>query len=749
MRRATVYHVSITPPFFKPRVTASSLFILSLLCIYLAECTFNFTEIKNETCLQTSDIEHKSNLSSKLVTFRFFINETHSDVFHLPRCIFAHPLTEYLFGHMQIYKSVDAYKADFESMYLPSVEGTYRTVIITGSDDGPYLPKTKVEDKEGDEGTFVYNNTRYMHTYPIMSLIDDPECELFDAVDETFLPYFGRCRNVSMTVKDVTVYSSITAVFSTLKYILINQTKPFPVRLFFGNSDEIVTVMPFEPTDLTLRATRSDDFLVAGKKEPVQAMLRHVKLASIDELLHANHEYNVHNMKHLFSTFNAHVKKILTGAITYENIRVEDMLESYLAWLIAGYVQYKSPKPHGLISVDNYVSTETALHASVELFDLFTNKITVKLPFRRNASDFIDTVLRLDKYVDVDAEPRLDHKGLSLYYLKYIYLKNVTEDTIKYATRYMLYLYDKYIYPDDEQASMYKHHDDVYDMFMINTMAIRSDNMTFLRHMLLLQTSMCNVKNLLGHFHSLETNSRDLGHLLSPCFRCLRYDFTPEKIESMVTHEALSPYGRVTRMVHSMTKNNSMLDVLKCPLPEENLVAIIPFSATVTYVVSTKPVVRGEVYRATHTAIGIELYLTRLVNNTLCVPINYLFDSKDVTPVIQTFSISSSEQCDVCPSVLVQYSGNHGFTAFYVIDDIDDLQYIHNHRDLFPRSSNYMWILKNHTVLELQGTNMFIFSSRSAGAIVLYVIIVSLIIWTLYEIGKLFMYKYQWRYQKL
>nr|ALN42256.1 envelope glycoprotein H [Elephant endotheliotropic herpesvirus 4] len=739
-------------PFNNPlRVTTARFFIVVLLltCIHSTRCTFNFTEIKNETCLQTSDIEHKSNLSSKLITFRFFANDTHSEVFHLPRCIFTHPLTEYLFAHMGIYKSVDEYKSEFEATYLPSVEGTFRTVIIKGSDDSPYLPKTKVEEKEGDEGTFVYNNTRYMHTYPTMSLIDDPECEVFDAVDETFLPFFGHCRNVSMTVKGVTVYSSITSAFSTLKYIVVNQTKPFPVRLFFGNSDEIVATMPFEPTDLTLRTTRSDDLIVAGKKGPVRVMLEHVRLESIDAMLHANHEYNVHNLRHLFLTFNEHVKKILTGAITYDNIRVEDLLEPYLSWLISAYVQYKSPKPHGLISVDDYVFTETALQASIELFELFTNEMKVALPFRKNASDFIDILLRLEKYVYVDEEPRLDHKGLSLYYLKYIYLRNVTEDIVRYATKYMLRLYEKYTYPGDEHTSMYKHHDDVYDLFLLNILAIASSNMTFLRHVLLLQTSMCNVKNLLGHFHSLETNSRDLGHLVSPCFRCLRYDFTPEKIENMVSQETLSPYGRVTRMVHSMTKNSSMLDVLKCPLPEENLVAVIPFSDTVTYVVSTKPVVRGEVYRATHTAIGVELYLTRLINNTLCVPLNYLFDSKDVTPVVQTFSIGHSKECDVCPSVLLQYSGNHGFTAFYVITTIDDVKYIHDHRTAFPRSSHYMWILKNNTVLELQGTNMFVFSSRSAGAIVLYVIIVSVIIWTLYEIGKLFMYKYQWRYRKL
>ncbi|QOE74439.1 envelope glycoprotein H [Elephant endotheliotropic herpesvirus 3A] len=749
MRRRTVYRVSSTiSPFRNPSVTAFSLSILLSLCIYSTECTFNFTEIKNETCLQTSDIEHKSNLSAKLITFRFFENETHSEVFHLPRCIFTHPLTEYLFSHMQIYKTVDAYKTEFESMYLPSVEGTFRTVIIKGFDDGPYLPKTSVEETEGDEETFMYNNTRYMHTYPIMSLIDDPECELFNAVDETVLPFFGHCRNVSMTVKGVTVYSSITSVFSTLKYIFLNQTRPFPIRLFFGNSDEIVTTMPFEPTDLTLRTTRSDDLLVAGKKEPVQALLeKYVRLESIDNLLHANHEHNVHNLKHLFLDFNKHVKKILTGAVTYEKIGVQDMLAPYLSWLITAYVQYKSPKPHGLISVDNYISTETALHASIELFELFTNEMRVHLPVRKNASDFINILLRLEKYM-VD-DPPLDHKGLSMYYLKYIYLKNVTADVVSYATRYMLRLYDKYTYSKDETTSMYKHHNDVHDMFLINSLAIASSNMTFLKQMLLLQTSMCNVKNLLGHYHSLETNSMDLGHLVSPCFRCLRYDFTPKKIENMVSHETLSPYGRVIGMVHNMTRNSSMLNVLKCPIPEENLVALIPFSETVTYVVSTKPVVKGEVYRATYTAIGVELYLTRLTNSTLCVPINYLFDSKDVTPVVQAFSIGYSQKCDVCPSVLLQYSGNHGFTAFYVIDDIEDVKYIHDHRDLFPRSSHYMWILKNNTVLELQGTNMFIFSSRSAGAIVLYVIVVSVILWTLYELGKLFMYKYQWRYRKL
>ncbi|ALM25998.1 envelope glycoprotein H [Proboscivirus elephantidbeta4] len=725
---------------------------ITVLCIRPIECRFNFSEIKNETCLRSKDIENNLDLSSSLITFRFFANESMSDVFHLPRCIFTHPLTDYLFDHMKIYSSVDEYKAEFQSTYLPGVEGTYKTVIIQGPDDnGPYLDKTKLTEKEeSNEGNFItYNKTTYIHRYPLLSLVDDPECEVFEDVDEMFLPFFGRCRNVSMTVKDVTVFSTITSVFSTLKYMFVNKTQHSPIRVFFGNADEVVTTMPFEPSDLALRITRRDDLLVAGKKDPVQYMLNHIQMNSIDDMLRANHEHNIHNLKHLFSTFNQHVKKILDGKITYENIRVENMLEAYISWLIAAYVQYKSPHEHGLISLDDYIWTETALQASVDVFELFTNNMQVSLPVRKNASDLVDLILTVEKYIPVDSEHPPNHKGLSLMYLKYIYLQNVTSDIAEYASTYMRLLYDKYTYPENTETSMYKHHDDVYDLFLLNHMAIKSSNMTLLRQVLLMQTSLCNVKNLLGHFHSLESNSRDLGHLVSPCFRCLRYDFTQEKIESMVTQETLSPYGRLTRMVHMMTKNSSMLDVLKCPLPEENLLAILPFSDTVTYVVSKKPVVQGEVYRATHTAIGVELYLTRLINNTWCVPVNYIFDNKDVTPVVHTFSIGTSQECDVCPSVLLQYSGNHGFTAYYVIHELKDVKYIHDNRHLFPRSSHYMWILKNNTVLELQGTNMFVFSSRSAGAIVLYVIIVSVIIWTLYEIGKLFFYKYQWRYQKL
>ncbi|UVZ35255.1 envelope glycoprotein H [Elephant endotheliotropic herpesvirus 5B] len=736
----------------KMRTRQSRTFVSFIAClINVAYSNFNLESLHNESCFKTQDLSGSNvDLTPNLLSFRFFSNETHSQLFHIPKCIFNSKLTEYLFDHLSIYNDVEKYKQKFESFYMASVQGTYKTIIIEGINKTPYLDQSKVFDpeKKEEDNIITYDGKRYMNPSPTLTLIDDPPCEVFSDFNEQLLPYFGRCREFYLNFNGVKLTGHLTSGFVTIEYTATNGTNSYTIRLFFGNSREVVHAMPFEPQDLALRMMIHDDFEVMGLVENVKWMLKFFDLNSLDNLFKENHEDVTNDLRHMFSSLYSHVQKILQGSIDTSNLMIEHLLEPILSYSIGLYVQNRYPYNGDWRGVEHVINTETLLHLAPELLDIFANNMTVKNPIRPNATHLIDSLLRIYLYT-TSSQTSFNHMGLSLYFLKFIYQNNVTDDIATYAYNYMTKLYGKYTYPQNLQdEDMYKSYEDVTDLFIMNTLAIKSDNKTFKNHILLLQTGLCNIKTILGHFHSLKNNNpTSLGSLVSPCFRALRYDLTAAKIGDLITTEPLQPYGRLFDMVHFMTKNYSMLNVIDCELPEDGLLAMIPIEDKL-YAISSKPIATGTVYKATYTAISLSLYVTRIRNNT-CIHLDKVFEKED-PKAVHSLSIDSSKDCgNVCPSVLIEYGGNTGFTGIYIINTVNDLEYISKNRQLFPLESHYIWIFKNDTVLELEGTNLFIFSSKSPGAIVLYIIITSLILWTLYEIIKLCCYRRQWQYQKL
>nr|WNZ34545.1 glycoprotein H [Elephant endotheliotropic herpesvirus 1A] len=709
---------------------------------------FNLSRVHSESCFKTQDLSsERFDLTPNLVMFKFFSNETHSHVFHLPKCIFDSDLTTYLFQHVNIYEDVTMYKKRFEEYYMASVEGSYKTIIIKGDDNTPYLDQTTAYNPEKTVKDLIvtYRNIKYMNPYPILSLIDDSPCEVFEGIDELILPYFGRCRQFFLNFDNVTVTGHVTSSFVTISYTAYNGTTPHTIRLFFGNSADVVHALPFEPQDLALRMMIRDDFLIIGHVDPVRSMLKIFKMDLLDSLLEQNHEDVANDFKHLFSSFYSYIQRVLQGAVTRESLRLEQLLEPLMTYGIAHYVQYRYPHTDKWRGIDNYLETETYMHMVPELFELFANNMTIVNPIRSNATEFMNILLRVYSY---KTDGPFDHRGLLIHFLKYVYQQNVTEDVATYAHGYMTKLYKQYTYPETKQEeTIYKSSNDSIDLFILNAIAVNSNNMTLKRHVLLLQTGMCNIKNILGHFHILKNNEQNFGNLLSPCYRSLRYDLDQKKINELITTESLQQYSRLVEMVHSMTRNSSMANIIKCELPEDGLLAIAPVNDKL-YIISSKPTATGLVYKARYTSVNCFLFVTRIKNNT-CVHIDRTFEEGTLRPVY-SLGIDTAKDCgDMCPSVLIEYGTNTGFIGLYIINSVDDLTYISNNRQLFPETSHYLWLLKNDTVLELEGTNIFLFSSRSPGAIILYIIIISLIIWTLYEIIKLFCYRRQWQYQKL
>ncbi|AHC02777.1 envelope glycoprotein H [Proboscivirus elephantidbeta5] len=717
---------------------------------------FNLSSLHSESCFRTPDLSSENiDFTPNLLTFRFFSNDTHSQTFHIPKCIFDSALTTHLFNHLNIYSDVSSYKKEFETYYMGSVEGTYKTIIIKGEDKTPYLERTKtfIPNDKTDNSIITYGDDkkRYMDPWPLLSLIDDNPCEVFDELDEKILPYFGKCRPFYLNFDSVKLVGHITSSFATFSYTSVNGTDSYKIRIFFGNSGDVVHALPFESQDLAVRMMLKHDLEIIGKTQPVRDMLnKYLNLESLDKLFEENHEDIMNDLKHMCSTFYRHIQLVLSGDITKDTLKLEHLLEPLLTFSIAYYVQYSYPSNDNFRGIESYINTEAMIQLSPELFELFANNMTVETPVRRNGSSFIDLLLSTYSFTNGFHNGNLNHLGLSLYFLKFIYQKNVTEDIAEYVHRYIDVLYGRYTYPESlKPENMYRSVDthDVMDLFMMNTMVIYSrNNKSLLHHFLLRQTGLCNVNNIISHYHRLKDDHRDFGSLVSPCFRCLRYDFTEKKINDLITTESLEAYGRLFQMVNYMTRNSSMLNTIDCSLPEEDVLAIVPLNDKI-YVVSSSPVVTGTVYEAQHTAIGLSLYVTRVQNNT-CIHLTNIY-AKDTPKAVYTFNLDESKDCDVCPSVLLEYTTNTGFTNLYVIRSTSDVKYIAKNSDLFPLTSHYMWILKNDTVLELRGTNFFIFSSKSPGAIVLYIIIISLIIWTLYEIIKLFCYKRQWQYQKL
>nr|AIT71144.1 envelope glycoprotein H [Elephant endotheliotropic herpesvirus 1A]QOE74832.1 envelope glycoprotein H [Elephant endotheliotropic herpesvirus 1A]QOE74948.1 envelope glycoprotein H [Elephant endotheliotropic herpesvirus 1A] len=709
---------------------------------------FNLSRVHSESCFKTQDLSsERFDLTPNLVMFKFFSNETHSQVFHLPKCIFDSDLTTYLFQHINIYDDVTKYKSQFEKYYMASVEGSYKTIIVEGTDNTPYLDHNTAYNPEKTVKDLIvtYQDMKYMNPYPILSLIDDSPCEVFEGIDELILPYFGRCRKLFLNFDNVTVTGHVTSSFVTISYTAYNGTTPYTIRLFFGNSADVVHALPFESQDLAFRMMIHDDLEIIGHVNPVKSMLRTFKMDLLDSLLKQNHEDVTNDFKHLFSAFYSHIQKILRRDITRDSLYLEQLLEPLMTYGIAHYVQYRYKYTDKWRGIDNYLETETYMQMVPELFELFANNMTVINPVRPNATKFMDILLSV--YLYKSSGP-FDHRGLLIYFLKYVYQKNVTDDVATYAHEYMTKIYKKYTYPDTkQQETIYKSNNDSIDLFILNAIAVNSDNKTLRHHILLLQTGMCNIKNILGHFHALKHNEQNFGNLLSPCYRSLRYDLDEKKINELITTESLQQYGRLVSMVHSMTRNSSMLNIIKCELPEDGLLAIVPINDKL-YVISSKPMVTGVVYKARYTAVNSFLFVTRVQNNT-CVHIDRTFEDGTLKAVY-SLGIDTAKECgDMCPSVLVEYGTNTGFIGLYTITTVDDLTYISSNRKLFPETSHYIWLLKNDTVLELEGTNIFLFSSRSPGAIILYIIIISLIIWTLYEIIKLFCYRRQWQYQKL
>nr|AIT71065.1 envelope glycoprotein H [Elephant endotheliotropic herpesvirus 1A]QOE75069.1 envelope glycoprotein H [Elephant endotheliotropic herpesvirus 1A] len=709
---------------------------------------FDLSRVHSESCFKTPELSAETiDLTPNLVIFKFFSNQTHSQVFHLPKCIFDSDLTTYLFQHLSIYEDVTMYRKRFEDYYMAGVEGTYKTIIIEGTDNTPYLDQTTAYNPENTIKDLIvtYKDMKYMNPYPTLSLIDDPACEVFEDIDELILPYFGRCRRFYLNFDRTVVEGHITSSFVTIYYTSENGTTPYKIRMFFGNSGDVVYALPFEPQDLAFRMMIREDFQIIGKVPAVRAMLKTFKMDRLDSLLKQNHEDVSNNFKHLFSGFYLHTQQILQGGITRQSLFLEQLLDPLLTYGIANYVQYRYPYTDKWRGIENVLETETYMYIIPELFELFANNMTIVTPPRPNATKFMDILLNVYSYKSTGP---LDHRGLFIYFLKFIYQKNVTEDVATYAYLYMIKLYRKYTYPDSkEEETIYKSANDSVDLFILNTIALKSGNKTLTRHILLLQTGMCNIKNILGHFHILTNNEQKLGNLLSPCFRSLRYDLTETKINELITTKSLQRYGRLVGMVHSMTKNSSMLNIIKCPLPEDGLSAIVPVEDKL-YVISSKPMATGVVYKGRYTSVSSFIYVTRIQNGT-CVHIDRIFEEGPLKAVY-SLGIDTAKECgDMCPSVLVEYGTNTGFIGLYIITNVEDLTYISNNRNLFPETSHYIWLLKNDTVLELEGTNFFLFSSRSPGAIILYIIIISLIIWTLYEIIKLFCYRRQWQYQKL
>lgn len=680
---------------------------------------FNYENSTHHTCLQNV-VENPPTYTDGLITFSFFFNETAARRFRVPRCIFTNSLTEYLFTKMNIYKDAETYQKDFKRLYLSSVKGTFKMILNLIAHPSIYIEKTKIHipSTVNNFEAIISENIKYIEPMPFY-ITNKTVCEIFSSFDSYVLPYFSPCVPFSLESYNIRLSGTLTDKF----FMFVLTTSTVSAEFIFGRPSSIVIKPPYESQDLTLRQTSRDDLIVIGEEAAIEYMLSFISMNFMDKLLASNYDDPAVIMTNMIDVFRLYIGMVSSNTVTDK----QHVFEMYFCTVLAFYVHYARPLENRIAPLRSFITREIQVYSIRELTSMiFPNSN-------------LGNILQIQRVVYLNAMGKdiksIEERDVLPYIFLYrMYTGNITEEMAQALDSRLHTLYQKVTYPLQPDTDLYDG-DMIKDMFLIHA-SHKHLNLKYERTLFLLTTAMCNPRTILSQATRIHKNGvTSLYEFYSPCFYSGRFDLTYDKVKSMLQ---LNGFKYDVPYVSGISNGNVrqiQLKSMKCIQDMLGAVTIIPLPSQ-TYVVSSVPIVKGVVYTVTTTRIGLRLLITAPFNNT-CTPSANIFQH-GVMKTLTDVKIDVSTGCVVCPAVIMEYNVNHGFTAFHVISTVTDLVYLASDNPLISPNSNYLLLLNNGSVYELQGDSILSVRQRSILLIAVYVCLILIFSILLYKILRLF-----------
>lgn len=685
-----------------------------------------FLERANITSCLNGAINGTAVADNGLMTFNFQQKDNTYIAFQIPKCVFASKMAEDLMHQVDFSETIESYRRRYREYFIVAVDGAYRlfqqnlTLItalpthdIVNSDTnilGRSINVTASREK-------LYVNASLAHS---ILRGEGQECQMFQG-DRVLFPITTTCNVQNFSARPgAHFYLSITDSFLSLR---LSKDEDSDILILFGDLRSVDLKAPYNRAMFTLRQTSKHDLMIVSKLVTVK---KHYLYVTFQNFLNNVLSINYYNLSALYEIFDkAAVNTLLRDLCGKATQSTHELIFMYAMIL---YTATQSTRNEHLLSVEEFLERQTKLITARDFITRCFGKPTNRPDFNL-AGEVANISLEYNAlYKNMNPSSVLN----AMYIVgetgnNPIIPREALETLAQHAVRINREAMLSSISPDDRAF-----------LYLLNEVIHRTERLQDLRELILVsQTGSCSPKELYQWAdHVYLGSGLTIRNLYTPCAGSGRRDYTRERMDSLFRLSFSSKINTATleNMIHHFQPSNmKTFKQLACISEEERYAAVtLPES---TYVISSKYLVQGMMYPVSNTVVGTPLIVTAVPKREECTLTNVLYNPA-VIPVLK--NITSTERCEYCESVLVEYDELHGLINLIYLHDNSDLSLLTNvDNDILVTSSriHYLMLTRNGTVLEVTEVLVDI-NETSVLLIAVYVIFAIVTLFGLYRIFK-------------
>nr|APO38433.1 envelope glycoprotein H [Human betaherpesvirus 6A]APO38604.1 envelope glycoprotein H [Human betaherpesvirus 6A]AVK93670.1 U48 [Human betaherpesvirus 6A] len=651
------------------------------------------------------------------ITFNFYTkNDTR--IYQVPKCLLGSDITYHLFDAINTTESLTNYEKRVTRFYEPPMNDILRLSPV------PSVKQFNLDRSIQPQVVYSLNmypsqGIYYVRVVEVRQMqYDNVSCKLPNSLKELIFPVQVRCAKITRYVGE-DIY---THFFTPDFMILYIQNPAGDLTMMYGNTTSINFKAPYRKSSFIFKQTLTDDLLLIVEKDVIDVQYRFISDATfVDETLN-----DVDEVEALLLKFNnLGIQTLLRGDCKKPNYAgIPQMMFLY------GIVHFSySTKNTGPMPVLRVLKT----HENLLSIDSFVNRCvnvsegTLQYP---KMKEFL-------KYEPSDYSYITKNKSISvstlLTYLATAYESNVTISKYKWTdiANTLQNIYEKHMFFTNLTFS------DRETLFMLAEIAnfIPTDE-RMQRHMQLLIGNLCNPVEIVSWARMLTADKApNLENIYSPCASPVRRDVTNSFLKTVLTYASLDRYRSDMMEMLSVYRppNMERIAAIQCLSPSEPAASLtLP---NVTFVISPSYVIKGVSLTITTTIVATSIIITAIPLNSTCVSTNYKYAGQDLL-VLRNIS---SQTCEFCQSVVMEYDDIDGPLQYIYIKNIDELKTLTdpNNNLLVPNTrTHYLLLAKNGSVFEMSEVGIDI-DQVSIILVIIYILIAIIALFGLYRLIRL------------
>lgn len=688
--------------------------------------TITFLQQANVTSCLSNHTNGSVVVDNALMTINFQESANMYSVYQIPKCVFTSDISLQLMREMDFSETLESYKKRYRDYFMVSIDGSYRffsqAIVPSG-----ISPEHTPSDKDTVVSSGEVNLTVTEHHVPFVNgtishapkLHPDP-CLLF-INNKAIFPVVTNCVVQRFVItNDVTYNVTLTDDFFVIS------VEESPVRyghIIFGNLKKVFVKAPYEKSTFTFRQTEKHDLMMVFTKDMVRGQYSHVTYEDfLYDVLSINYEnitllYDIIDQKATFMLMN---DKCGRG-----NRWTNEMLFMYALFIM-------SSKTHGhkkLESAQDFIYRQRRISTLQDFMIRCMDRTATPIYFE-NAMETAGALLR--------HQPQSASWITNYMQLELVYVTVTTNGTITVTHDTLKALLYEFMMPIHKHAMMrVLNGHERSTLYMLNDIShLAYEHADMRRLAFAIQTGICSPKELYQWSAYVYSGNRGITGMYTPCAGSGRHDYTQDRMNSLFMLNMRKEINTdVLRGIfaHYQLYGVSTFAQLSCIPPKEKYAVATLEDAT--YVLSQTYIVQGSTYTVSNTVVGNSLIVTSIPNSATCVRTTVLYNPADITVVR---NITSTEKCEYCQSMIVEYDEVHGIINLVYLQDVQDLLFVTDTSNGILATSpktHYLLLTRNGTVLEV--TEMIVdIKETSIILIIVYVLfaIVAIIgIWRLFK----------------